>query len=126
MDRLRDGAFKSRGLPQDAVNIAIVETGVALRAFDGEQVGRLCIRDTAPGERLPEERGELSQGTLVIADERGPIGRLFGEATDWDGIERVSRRLTIVALQVNGVPQIAVDEALWMAAATLKSSRAGS
>ena len=126
MDRLKDGAFKSRGLPQDAVNIAIVETGVALRAFDGEQVGRLSIRDTAPGERLPEERGELPQGTLVIADERGPIGRLFGEATDWDGIERVSRRLTIVALQVNGVPQIAVDEALWMAAATLAASRPGS
>ena len=116
LDRLHDGAFKSRGMPEDALNIATVETGVALRVFDGDQVGRLSIRDTAPGESLPEERGELDQGTLVIADERGPIGRLFGEPTDWDGIEKVSRRLTIVAIQVDGVPQISVDEALWMAA----------
>jgi DNA/RNA-binding domain of Phe-tRNA-synthetase-like protein len=116
LERLQDGAFKSRGLPADALSIAIVETGVALRAFDGDQVGRLCIRDTGPGESLPEEGGELAQGTLVIADERGPIGRLFGERTDWSGIERVSRRVTVAAVQVNGVPQIAVDEALWIAA----------
>jgi len=116
LERLQDGAFKSRGLPNDALSIAIVETGVALRAFDGDQVGRLCIRDTGPGESLPEEGGELAQGTLVIADERGPIGRLFGERTDWSGIERLSRRVTVAAVQVNGVPQIAVDEALWIAA----------
>jgi DNA/RNA-binding domain of Phe-tRNA-synthetase-like protein len=122
LERLHDGAFKSVGLPQDALNIAIVETGVALRAFDGEQVGRLCIREAAPGESLPDQPAELAQGTLVIADERGPIGRLFGEATDWSGIERVSRRLTIVAIQVNGVPQISVDEALWMAAALADGS----
>ncbi len=121
LERLQDGAFKTRGLPDDALSIAIVETGVALRAFDGDQVGRLCIRDTGPGESLPEERGELAQGTLVIADERGPIGRLFGEPTDWSGIERVSRRLTVAAVQVNGVPQIAVDEALWIAAEVFDS-----
>jgi DNA/RNA-binding domain of Phe-tRNA-synthetase-like protein len=123
LDRLHDGAFKSIGMPQDALNIAIVETGVALRVFDGEQVGSLCIRDAAPGESVPGdlgERREIAQGTLVIADERGPIGRLFGEkGTDWDGVERVSRRLTVAAIQVNGVPQISVDEALWMAAGLL-------
>ncbi len=121
LERLHDGAFKSVGLPEDALTIATVETGVALRAFDGEQVGRLCIRDAAPGEALPERPGELAQGTLVIADERGPVGLLFGEKTDWSGIEQVSRRLTIVAVQVNGVPQIAVDEALWMAAGAIQA-----
>jgi DNA/RNA-binding domain of Phe-tRNA-synthetase-like protein len=122
LERLEYGAFKSVGMPQDALNVAIVETGVALRAFDGEQVGRLCIRDAGPGESLPEQPDELAQGTLVIADERGPIGRLFGEPAEWSGIERVSRRLTIVAIQVEGVPQISVDEALWMAVATLKAA----
>jgi DNA/RNA-binding domain of Phe-tRNA-synthetase-like protein len=121
LERLEDGAFKSVGMPQDALNVAIVETGVALRAFDGEQVGRLSIRDAGPGESLPEQPDELAQGTLVIADERGPIGRLFGEPAEWSGIERVSRRLTIVAIQVNGVPQISVDEALWMAVGTLQA-----
>jgi DNA/RNA-binding domain of Phe-tRNA-synthetase-like protein len=121
LERLHDGAFKSRGLPQDALTIATVETGVALRVFDGEQVGRLCIRDAGPGEALPARPGELAQGTLVVADERGPVGLLFGEPTDWSGIEQVSRRLTIVAIQVNGVPQIAVDEALWMASGAIEA-----
>jgi DNA/RNA-binding domain of Phe-tRNA-synthetase-like protein len=123
LERLHDGAFRSRGLPQDALTIATVETGVALRAFDGEQVGRLCIRDAGPGESLPGRPGELAQGTLVIADERGPVGLLFGEPTDWSGIEEVSRRLTIASVQVNGVPQIAVDEALWMAAAVVAETQ---
>lgn len=122
LERLQDGAFRSRGLPRDALAIATIETGVALRAFDGEQVGGLGIRDTAPGESLPERPGDLAQGTLVIADERGPVGLLFGGGEDWDGIEpRFSRRLTVAAIQVGGVPQIAVDEALWMAAATLEA-----
>jgi hypothetical protein len=34
----------------------------------------------------------------------------------------VTRRIAIAAVQVNGVPQIAVDEALWMTAATLESA----
>jgi DNA/RNA-binding domain of Phe-tRNA-synthetase-like protein len=116
LERMKRGGFRSKGIPADALAIATVETGVALRAFDGDQVGGLSIRDSAPGESLPEQRGELAHGTLVIADERGPIGRLFGEADDWSGIEPVSRKLAIAAVQVNGVPQIAVDEALWIAA----------
>src|SRR4051794_23207856 len=69
-DRLYDGGFKSKGLPDDALTIAIVETGVALRAFDSDRLnGRLCIRDSAPGESLPGRAGELAQGTLTVADE---------------------------------------------------------
>ncbi len=123
LERLQHGAFRSRGLPEDALAIATMETGVALRAFDGEQVGALCIRDAAPGESLPGRPGELAQGTLVIADERGPLARLFGESPDWTGIEQVSRRLTIAAVQVGGVPQIAVDEALWIAAGLIDPGR---
>lgn len=120
-DRLSEGAFKTRGLPADALNVAIVETGVALRAFDADRLeGRLCIRDSAPGESLPGRPGELSQGTLTVADERRPVGLLFGETGIGYAVEPSSRRLTIVAVQVKGVPQMAVDEALWMAAATLR------
>ena len=115
-ERLRDGAFKSRGLPADALNVAIVETGVALRAFDADRLeGRLCIRDSAPGESLPGRPGELAQGTLTVADERRPVGLLFGETGEGFAVEPGSRRLAIVAVQVKGVPQIAVEEALWMA-----------
>ena len=122
LDRLHDGAFKSRGLPADALTIAIVETGVALRAFDADEVeGRLCIRDSAPGESLPGRPGELPQGTLAIADERAPVGLMFGATAEGCGVDDATRRVAIVAVQVNGVPQIAVDEALWMAAATLEA-----
>jgi DNA/RNA-binding domain of Phe-tRNA-synthetase-like protein len=123
LERLHDGGFRSRGLPRDALNIAIVETGVALRAFDADRTeGGLCIRDSAPGESLPGRAVELAQGTLTIADERRPVGLLFGETAEGYRIERSSRRAAIVAVQVGGVPQIAVEEALWMAAATIEVS----
>jgi len=123
LERLHDGAFRSYGLPRDALNIAIVETGVALRAFDADRIdSRLCIRDSAPGESLPGRPGELAQGTLTIADESRPIGLLFGGTADGYAIEDSSRRIAIVAVQVKGVPQIAVEEALWMAAATVEAA----
>jgi len=121
--RIREGAFKSEGMPADALTVAIVETGVALRAFDADRLqGSLCIRDSAPGESLAGQPGELAQGTLTIADEKRPVGLLFGESAEGYGVEPESRRLAIVAIQVNGVPQIAVSEALWMAAATLAAA----
>jgi len=121
LERLHDGAFKSQGLPADALTIAIIETGIALRSFDAEQLrGALCIRDSAPGESLAGRPGELPQGTLVIADERVPVGLLFGATAEGKGVDRGTRRVAIVAVQVNGVPQMAVDEALWMAASALE------
>jgi DNA/RNA-binding domain of Phe-tRNA-synthetase-like protein len=123
LDRLHDGGFRSNGLPKDALDIAIVETGVALRAFDAESVeGRLCIRDSAPGESLAGMPGELAMGTLVIADESRPLGLLFGSTAEGAAIERTSRRVAVAAIQVKGVPQIAVEEALWMAGSTLEAA----
>jgi DNA/RNA-binding domain of Phe-tRNA-synthetase-like protein len=123
LERLFDGGFKSRGLPRDALTIAIVETGVALRAFDADAlVGDLCIRDSGPGETLVGERGELAQGTLAIADDEGPVAVMFGPRAEARAVESHSRRIAVVATQVNGVPQIAVEEALWMAGATLEAA----
>lgn len=123
LDRLQDGGFKTRGLPADALTIATVETGIALRAFDAERLeGTLCIRDTAPGESLAGRPGKLSHGTLVIADEHSPAGLLFGTTGEGRRVESSTRRIAIAAIQVNGVPQIAVDEALWMVAATLEAA----
>jgi DNA/RNA-binding domain of Phe-tRNA-synthetase-like protein len=121
-ERIREGAFKSDGLPTDALTVATVETGVALRAFDAERLrGSLCIRDSAPGESLPGQPGELARGTLIVADEKRPVGLLFGSAGEGYEVGPASSRLAIVAVQVQGVPQIAVSEALWMAATTLRA-----
>jgi DNA/RNA-binding domain of Phe-tRNA-synthetase-like protein len=123
LDRLHDGGFLSKGLPADALDIAIVETGVALRAFDADSVvGSLCIRDSAPGEGLEGQAAEMAQGTLTIADEMKPIGLLFGSTAEGYGVTRDSRRIAVAAIQVKGVPQIAVEEALWIAGATLEAA----
>jgi DNA/RNA-binding domain of Phe-tRNA-synthetase-like protein len=123
LERLHDGGFRSHGLPADALNIAIVETGVTLRALDADSIeGGLCIRDSAPGESLAGSPGELARGTLTIADGARPIGLLFGDVAAGFGIESGTRRIAIAAVQVKGVPQIAVEEALWMAASTLEAA----
>jgi DNA/RNA-binding domain of Phe-tRNA-synthetase-like protein len=123
LDRLYYGGFRSNGLPADALDIAVVETGVALRAFDADSiVGALCIRDSAPGEGLAGQANEMAQGTLTIADEMKPVGMLFGSTAEGYGVSPATRRIAVAAVQVKGVPQIAVEEALWMAAATLEAA----
>jgi DNA/RNA-binding domain of Phe-tRNA-synthetase-like protein len=120
LERLEDGGFRTHGLPVDALNIAIVETGVALRAFDADRIdGRLCIRDSAPGESLAGGPVELARGTLTIADDSRPLGFLFGDSAEGVAVSDDSSRIAVAAVQVKGVPQIAVEEALWMAAETL-------
>jgi DNA/RNA-binding domain of Phe-tRNA-synthetase-like protein len=120
LDRLRDGAFVSAGLPADAVTIATVETGVALRTFGRDRIdGGLCIRDTAPGESLPGQHGELPQGTLAIADEQRPLEPLFGAAPSTPSVDSATRGVVIAAIQVKDVPDAAVDEALWIASSVL-------
>ena len=123
LDRLQDGGFRSHGLPTDALNIAIVETGVALRAFDAAALaGGLCIRDTAPGESLAGGATEMTRGTLAIADESRPIGLLFGPTGEGLEVGKASRREAIDVSQVKGLLKKEVEEALWMAASTLEAA----
>jgi DNA/RNA-binding domain of Phe-tRNA-synthetase-like protein len=120
LERMKHGAFVSSNQLDDALTIAIVETGVALRAFDADRTeGRLGIRTSAPGEALEGRPGELPSGTLVIADERRPVALLFGATADGRGVHPHTDRITLAALGVKGVPDIAVEEALWLARAAL-------
>jgi DNA/RNA-binding domain of Phe-tRNA-synthetase-like protein len=120
LDRLHDGAFVSRGLPVDALTIATIETGVALRSFDADRIeGGLSIREAAPGESLPGRRGNLAQGTLTIADATTPVALLFGAIAEPLEVSPQTTRIALAAIEVNGVPQIATEEALWMAATEL-------
>jgi DNA/RNA-binding domain of Phe-tRNA-synthetase-like protein len=123
LDRLREGAFPERGLPADALTVATIETGVALRAFDAERLeGPLCIHDSAPGEAVVDGGRELPAGTLVVADDRGPLAALFDEEGGACPVEPATRSVRVAAVQVGGVPQISVDEALWMTASTLSAA----
>lgn len=121
LDRLHSGAFKSAGMPDDALALATVETGVALRAFDADRVeGDLRVRDSDAGESLAGRPGDLAAGTLTIADERRPVGLLFGATGEGVGVGKGTRRIAVVATQVGSIPQIAVDEALRIAAGALE------
>jgi hypothetical protein len=52
----------------------------------------------------------------VIADELRPVSLLFGAVGSGRGVSPVTERTTLLVVGVAGVPEIAVEEALWLAA----------
>lgn len=121
LDRMKHGGFRSRNLLDDALTIATVESRVALRAFDADRLdGGLGIRTSAPGEGLEGRPGSLPAGTLVIADEARPVALLFGATAEGRGVRPRTERTILCAIAVQGVPEIAVEEALWLAAGVLR------
>ena len=122
LDRMRDGRFKSRNLLDDALTIATIEIGVAMRALDTDKIeGTIGLRASAPGERFEGRQSPLAPGTLVIADEARPLAILFGETAASRGVHTKTNRTTLIAIQVKGVPDVAVEEALWTAASTMRA-----
>jgi DNA/RNA-binding domain of Phe-tRNA-synthetase-like protein len=121
LERLRKGGFPSRNLLDDALTIAVAESGVALRAFDADRVeGAPGIRTSGPGEQLEGRPGDLPHGTLVIADEARPLALLFGALAAGRGVHPETERTLLCAVQVKGVPDMAVEEALWLAAEVMQ------
>ncbi len=121
LERMKHGGFRSQSLLDDALTIAIVESGVAVRAFDADRVtGAVGIRPTLPGEGLEGRPGELPAGTLAIVDSERPLALLFGALAAGRGVRPRTSRTLLVAIQVTGVPEIAVEEALWLAAGVLE------
>jgi DNA/RNA-binding domain of Phe-tRNA-synthetase-like protein len=117
LERMKRGGFHSQSRLDDALTVATMESGVAVRAFDADRIAASPgIRPSEPGEELEGRPGELPTGTLVIADAERPLALLFGPIADGRGVRSRTRRATICAVQVKGVPDIAVEEALWLAA----------
>jgi DNA/RNA-binding domain of Phe-tRNA-synthetase-like protein len=122
LERLRRGGFVSVSLLDDALTIAIMESGVALQAFDADKVrAPLGIRPSAPGEALDGRPGALPEGTLVIADALRPVGLLFGAIGSGRGVSGKTKRMILISIQVAGVPEIAVEEAMWLLLEALES-----
>jgi len=125
IERLVQGGFVSRGLLDDALTIALVETGVPVWALDGDAVdGDLRLRLARGGERLGDaaEAPELPDGQIVVADARTPLAPLFGEPVPERLPDRRTARLLLFALRVDGVPFVHVEEALWQCAETLAAA----
>ena len=119
VERLRHGGLASENLVDDALTIAIAETGVPVFALDADKVSReLGLRLAHGGERLEGVR-PLSARQLVVADDKRPVALVLGEVAHDAGVTWDTERMTLCALRVKGVPPIAVEEALWTAAETL-------
>jgi DNA/RNA-binding domain of Phe-tRNA-synthetase-like protein len=100
--RMSEGGLRPQGLIADALNVAVLETGVGVWAFDGAAlVGAPQIEEL--------------EGRLVIADEEGPLAVLFGEPEARAAPTKATRRLALVAVAVPGVADLFVHEALWTA-----------
>ena len=123
LERLRAGRFKSRNSVDDALTVAVVETGVAVRAFDADRIeGELGLRVSRPKERLGGDGAEMPEGTIVIADERDAIALIFGDTGPERGVSPDTSRMLLCAVQVQGVPDISAEEALWICSDILVSS----
>jgi DNA/RNA-binding domain of Phe-tRNA-synthetase-like protein len=121
-DRIHDGTFRSRNRVDDALTIGMVEVGVALTAFDADRVdGRVGLRLSAEGERFEGRVSPLPDGTIVLADEQRPLAVLFGRTAEGRGVRRGTSRVLLAAIGVRGVPDIALEEALWVAGSALRA-----
>lgn len=123
LERMRAGRFRSRNTVDDALTIAVVETGVAVRAFDADTVqGELGLRTSGPQEKLGGAGLELPEGTIVVADEHDAVALIFGDTAPERGVTPDTARILLCAVQVAGVPDISAEEALWICSDILASS----
>ncbi|HEX2388497.1 MAG TPA: B3/4 domain-containing protein [Solirubrobacterales bacterium] len=123
LERMLKGGFVSRNLLDDALTIAMIESGVPVLAFDADALeGELRIRPSEPGETLEGRPAELPAGTLVIADDVRPLSLLFGAMASGRGVSPSTAHTALVVIGVAGVPEIAVEEALWIAAEILEGA----
>jgi DNA/RNA-binding domain of Phe-tRNA-synthetase-like protein len=121
LERMRAGGFKSQNIVDDALLLATLETGVPVLAFDAAAVdGELGLR-VSPGDELLGEL-PLSSGQVVVADSRRALAVLFGETAPGCGVQTTSERMLIAGLRVKGVPEVSVEEALWVAAETVSAA----
>ena len=122
--RLIHGHFRSRDLIEDALLVALVETGVPVWALDGERVepGGLGIRTSLEGEKLGLlEPVSVSAGRLVVADSQSIHGLLFGPVASGHEVTAATERIVLFSVGVEGVPAIHVEEALWVCIEALQS-----
>jgi hypothetical protein len=101
LGRLLAGTFESHGLLADALATATIETEIGVWALEGEHELRLT----------------QDAGAIVVATETGRAAELF--AFPDAPVTRAARTLTLYAILANGVPHIAVEEALWIASELL-------
>ena len=126
LERLVHGGFASRGPLEDALLVAMLETGVPVWALDDTRLdGPLGLRAARAGERLGEGEyaADLAPGRVVVADAGGPVAVLFGDVAPSRRAGRDSARLRLFTVGAPGVPALHVEEALFGCAEALSDAR---
>ena len=122
LDRMHDGSFKSRNRLDDALTIAIAEVGVARPGLRRRQ-------DRGPAGPAPlaprSERFEGRASPLPTGDDRDRRREArrsrscSASSAEGRGVTKETKRTTLVAIRVKGVPDVALEEALWVAASAM-------
>lgn len=111
-ERLLHGGLRATDVITDACLVAVIETGVPVWALDAAAV------DPGPsglGIGLADGDG-APPGSLVVRDRRAVHAPLFGTPLPGHAPGPAAASVVLYALGVAGVPQIHIDEALWVAA----------
>jgi len=120
LERMRAGGFPSRNILDDALLIATVETHVPILAFDEDRLdGPLGLRLAGDDERLGGSGRPLSSRQVVVADADRAVAVLFLDTAEGRGVHARTERIRLASVQVKGVPDVSVEEALWIARETL-------
>jgi DNA/RNA-binding domain of Phe-tRNA-synthetase-like protein len=125
LERMLHGAFPTGGLLEDVLLIALIDTSVAVWALDADTLdGPLGIRTSREGEPLGRlgDPPRLPGGRLVVADSSAALAVLFGELASGHAAGAGTRRLKLFAVQVEGVPTLFVEEALWSCRVALEAA----
>lgn len=117
--RLLQGEFKSKSLIEDAILIALVETGIGVTALDAATLtGRLGIRPAREGEGIEREKAgdvdQLAAGRLVIAADGPPLAAVFGDVSQPWRVSKKTAEVVLYAIRPPGVPAELVDECIEM------------
>ena len=106
VDRLLHGGFATHGLPEDALALATLETGVPVWAVDADRTGPLTL-------------GPDDDGRLALRDDAGPVAVLFEPPLPDRAPTRATRAILLFAVQAPGVEDIFVEESVWTAASAM-------
>jgi DNA/RNA-binding domain of Phe-tRNA-synthetase-like protein len=126
LDRLVHGGFRSYSLIDDALIVALVETGVPVWALDDDTVeGPLGVRLTGERENLGRDAmaPPVREGRIVVADAESPLAELFGEPAPGHGVQDHTTAIRLFTVQPAGVPAIHVEEALWTTVEAMDSAQ---
>ncbi|MEV4420344.1 hypothetical protein AB0L40_10275 [Patulibacter sp. NPDC049589] len=121
--RLADGGFPHRGLPADALLIALAETGVPVWAVDADRVrGPLAIRRATPDDHARLEPSPHPPGArdLVVADADGPVAAVGRPPHPDRAVRLATTHARLYALQLDGVADMRIHEAFWLCTSQLQ------